>query len=129
MAKHSIAIAFATMTILAAASVIAQDLADRKDPGKMTIAEIMVETNKKPYQLLRSVADGKATVYDKDRLVKLYKSMAAQQPPKGDLDDWKERTALLIDAAEKAQKGAPDAKKLLTKAANCTACHKEHKED
>lgn len=128
MATRSIAAVMAALFILASAAVMAQEPARRKAPGEMTIKEIMVETNKKPFQLLRKVADGNATVYDKDRLVKLYQAMAAQEPPKGNLDDWKQRTALLIDAAQKAKDGAPDAKKLLSKAANCTACHKDHKE-
>lgn len=107
----------------------AQEPAVQKPADEMTIVDIMNETNKKPVQLLRTVQTGKANDVEKQRLVDLYKSMANQELPIGSLDDWKERTALLVDAAEKVQRGEDGAIPLLRKASNCIACHKEHKID
>lgn len=92
-----------------------------------SIKQIMKEAHKKPKQLLKKVATGKASDAEKAELVKLYVAMAAQQPPKGDKASWDEKNTLLVAAAKAAQKGEPDADKQLTKAANCASCHKAHK--
>ncbi len=120
-------IALLLAVLIISSGVVAQELAERKAADEMSIAEIMGETNKKPIQLLKKVQKGEANDAEKARLVDLYKSMAKQEPPKGNLDDWKKRMDLLVDAAEKGQKGEPGADKLLRKAANCMACHKDHK--
>ena len=127
MKMKKILVSVLLLLLLVGARVIAQELAARKPAGDMTIAEIMTETNKKPIRLLQKVQKGEASDAEKQRLVDLYQSMAKQEPPKGNLDDWKKRMDLLLDAANKARAGEAGADKLLRKAANCVACHKDHK--
>jgi hypothetical protein len=106
-----------------------EESTELKPAAEMTIAEIMKEAHKAPSRLLKKVADTKneASGADKQRLLDLYKSMAAQDPPQGDKADWKERNDLLIASVEGVIKGEEGAKSQLKKASNCVKCHKEHK--
>ncbi len=97
-----------------------------KDAKDMTIKEIMNEAHKDA-QLLRKVAQGEASGAEQQRLLALYESMAAQDPPMGDKADWDERTELLVSATKATIAGEKDGPKQLRKASNCLACHKEHK--
>jgi hypothetical protein len=92
-----------------------------------TIAEIMKITHKKPRQLLKQVAIGKANAAEKQELLKLYQALAASNPPKGDADSWAMKTKLLVAAAEAAVKNEKGADEMLQRAADCTACHQAHK--
>ena len=98
---------------------------------RISIAEIMKEAHKTPSRLLKKVTDKKneASDADKQRLLDLYTSMAAQSPPQGDATEWKERTDLLVAAAGGIVQGEEDAKTQLKKATNCLKCHKAHKGD
>ncbi len=100
-----------------------------KPASEMTISEIMIETNKKPARLLKKVATGGANDAEKQRLVDLYKAMQNLQPPRGEADSWSQKTGLLVAAAEAAKANNAEAKQMLTKAANCKACHDLHKEN
>jgi hypothetical protein len=71
--------------------------------------------------LLQKVTGGTADAAEKKTLIALYTDLAANKCPKGDAADWKERTQAILKAAK-----ADDAK-ALKKAANCNACHTEHK--
>jgi hypothetical protein len=92
-----------------------------------TIAEIMKTAHKKPRQLLKQVATGKATAAEKQELLKLYQALEASKPPKGTAESWAMKTKLLVAAAEAAVKGQQDAEVQLDRAANCKACHQAHK--
>lgn len=96
-----------------------------------SIAQIMQRAHKKPKtggsMLLKKVALGSANATEKQELLKLYKSMSTQKPPKGDAASWQAKTKLLVDAADAALKGMPGADKKLNRAANCSACHNDHK--
>ena len=94
---------------------------------KRSIKEVMKLAHKPPANLLRKVAQGKASKKEKEELVKLYKALAQNKPPRGEKADWDKRTAALTLAAEAAVKGDKDAGKKLTKAGDCMACHKAHK--
>ena len=124
---------FLVAAIIAGGTVRAQEeeTTELKPASEMTIVEIMKEAHKAPSRLLKKVADTKkeASDADKKRLLELYKSMAAQDPPKGDMADWKERNDLLIASAEGVVKGEEGAKSQLKKATNCVKCHKAHKAD
>ena len=108
-----------------------EESTEQKPAAEMRISEIMKEAHKAPTRLLKKVADKKteASDADKQRLLELYKSMAAQDPPKGEKADWKEPNDLLIAAAEGVVKGEEGAKAQLKKASNCVKCHKAHKAD
>ena len=93
----------------------------------ITIKDVMNQAHKKPKQLLKKAATGRATDAEKAELLTLYKALAAATPSKGDKSQWQERTDAMVSAAQAAVDGKPDAGTLLTKAANCAACHSAHK--
>ena len=101
------------------------------DEETLTISKIMKLTHKKPNDggamLLKKVAIGRATTKEKQTLLTHYQTLAKLKPAKGDLTEWQAKTKLLVDAAEAAVKGHVGADKQLQRAANCTACHNEHK--
>jgi hypothetical protein len=76
--------------------------------------------------LCKKVASGKASDDEKKELVKLFTALAAAKPPKGDEASWKAKTKALLSGAKDAAAGK-DVSKTLPAAANCAACHKEHK--
>ena len=92
---------------------------------KFTIKQTMKAAHKGG--LMKKVADGKATDEEEKLLLEHYEAMAAHKPPKGDEAAWKEKTAALIAAAKDASAGKEGAGAALQKAANCMACHKDHK--
>lgn len=95
----------------------------------ITIKDVMKEAHKKPKDLLKKVVvGGDATTEDKQRLLELYKALATNSPPKGDSASWKEKTELLVNAAQAVVDGKDGAVDQLNKAANCMACHDAHKE-
>jgi hypothetical protein len=100
-----------------------------QDKGKKyTIKEVMQEAHKKGGPMLRDkVISGKASDEEKKTLLAMYKSLAAQKPPAGEADSWKEKTAALVEAAKLAVDGDKGAAKALKKAANCMGCHNAHK--
>lgn len=78
---------------------------------KYTISEVMKKAMKgKGYQKL-----------EKADQVELFTALAANKPPRGEAADWKTKTTALLEAAKSG-----DSKKL-DAAANCMACHSEHK--
>lgn len=90
-----------------------------KDKEKVTIKQVMKKAM--AGGLCKKVATGKASSEERKELVALFEALAKNEPPKGDEESWKKKTKALVDAA-KANDG--DA---LKKAADCAACHKEHK--
>lgn len=99
---------------------------EKKDEEKVTIKQVMQKAHKAG--LLKDlVVKGDATDEQKAELLKLYKGLAANKPPKGDAESWKTKTKALVDAAQAAVDGKDNAVQLLTKASNCKACHDAHK--
>ncbi len=92
---------------------------------KVAIKEVMKTCMKGG--LCKKVADGKATDEEKKKLVEQFEALAANKPPKGDEAAWKEKTAALVAAAKDCAAGKDGAGAALGKAANCMACHKDHK--
>lgn len=64
---------------------------------------------------------------DKKAFAELCESLAANKCPKGDAESWKAKTSALVAASKALVAGDKDAGKKVAAAANCTACHKEHK--
>jgi hypothetical protein len=113
-------------SLLAAAPPVSCLDSQRQDQEKQyTIAEVMKLAHKDG--LLKKVATGKANDEEKKLLVTLYKSMAGNKPPRGDEESWKEKTVLLVAAAESAQKAEEGFADKLVKATDCKSCHDEHK--
>lgn len=95
------------------------------DKPKYTIKQVMKIAHKDG--LLKKVASGKASKEDKEKLLVVYTALSQNKPPQGSADDWKTKTEALVKAAKEAVENEPTAGKDLGKAANCKACHSEHK--
>ncbi len=116
-----------SLSVGCACVLLAAEKKKKEKVPKRTIKQVMALAHKPPANLLRKVAQGKASKKEKEELVKLYKALAPNKPPRGEKADWDKRTAALTAAAEAAVRGDKDAKKKLTKAGDCMACHKAHK--
>jgi hypothetical protein len=57
----------------------------------------------------------------------MFTALAANKPPKGEEESWKEKTTALLTAAKDVAAGKDGAGDALGKAANCMECHKAHK--
>jgi cytochrome c len=89
------------------------------EKAKYTISQVMKKAM--AGGLCKKVASGKASDEERKELVALFTALAQNDPPKGDKAAFKEKANALLKAA-KDNDGAA-----LGKAANCAACHKEHK--
>jgi hypothetical protein len=69
----------------------------------------MNTAHKKPQELLKKVATGKASEAEKAELVRLYEALVAQRPPRGEAASWEEKTKALLAAARAAAAGQPEA--------------------
>lgn len=114
----------AGMAVLAIVA-IADGNADEKP--KYTIKEVMRQAHNRETGLLGKVSGGKASKEEKEKLLELYRALAANTPPRGEEQSWKEKTTSLIEAANAAVADDKDAGKKLTSAANCNGCHNEHR--
>ena len=65
--------------------------ADEEKKPKHTIKAVMKACMKDG--LCKKVASGKADDAEKKTLVENFEALAANKPPKGDADSWKEKTA------------------------------------
>ena len=115
---------------LCAVGIVASGLfvvnAQEKEAEKIPIKQVMQKAHKAG--LLKDlVVKGAASDEQKAELLKLYKGLAANKPPKGDQKSWDEKTKALVEAAQAAVDGKENAGQLLMKASNCKACHDAHK--
>ena len=94
---------------------------------KYTIKEVMKMAHTGETSLAKKVASGKASKADDKKLVDLYTALAANTPPQGDADVWKDKTGALLDAAKSVEDGKDGAAKDLKKAMDCKACHEVFK--
>ena len=87
----------------------------------------MAKSHKGNGSILAKVKANKASKPEKDLLLKQYIALSKLKPKKGDAKSWKTKTTALIAAATKLTKNDKTAVALLTKAADCKACHSVHK--
>lgn len=97
-----------------------------EEKPKATIKQVMKAAMAKG-KLKDKVVEGTATAEEKKKLIECLEALAAGKPPKGDEAAWKEKTAVLLAAAKDCEAGKEGAGAALGKAANCAACHKDHK--
>ncbi len=119
----------AALALLAGAVVVTNRSGAAEEKGK-TIKQIMKQGHQAPkgqMALCAKVAGKEPSKEDAEKLLALYKDLAACKPPKGDEASWKEKTTALITATEGVIKGEKGASAALKKAVNCMACHKVHK--
>ena len=93
---------------------------------KHTIKQVM-EINHKGGGLLKKVLDGEASQEEKLVLLDHYVSLAENKPPRGEKEAWDMKVNAVLIAAAKIAVGREDSAPLLQKAANCAACHREHR--
>ncbi len=97
--------------------------ADEAEP-KYKIKDVMKHAMKGP--LLKKVAGGEASDEEKKELHAMLVAMGKSKPPVGDDESWKKLTSALVKASESAVAGDAGAGEMLTKSANCKACHSVH---
>jgi hypothetical protein len=93
------------------------------------IKDVMKTCNSAPKgtdSICKKAVEGKASSEELAKLVACYKKLTTTTPPKGDLDDWKDKTAKLYDAAKKLE-ADPTATADFKAAVDCKACHSLHK--
>jgi mono/diheme cytochrome c family protein len=73
------------------------------------------------------VIAGDASDDEKKQLLDLYISLVENEPPRGDADEFMKKAGAVAKAAAKIVVGREGAGEELTRAANCAACHREHK--
>jgi hypothetical protein len=59
----------------------------------------------------------------------IYLAMEKLEPPKGELDSWKSKTAAVSDALIGVLAEKEGGREALKEALNCKACHSKHKGD
>jgi hypothetical protein len=111
----------AAMAMCSVAALRAEDDAKAKYPVKEIMAKCMKSG------LCKKVADGKASAAETKMLVAMLTELPKNEAPKGGADSWKTKTAAVAAAAKAVGEGKDGAGAALAKAANCAACHKEHK--
>jgi hypothetical protein len=107
-----------TVTMFALVILIDGSVEGGRDKAPVAIKVVMQKAMKGG--LCNKVAKGEATVAEKKLLIALFTELAAAKCPKGDANDWKEKTSALLEAAK------TNDTKALKKAAYCKACHDLH---
>ncbi|WP_372721518.1 hypothetical protein [Novipirellula sp.] len=92
---------------------------------KPSIKAVMKSCFKGP--LLKKVASGTATDEEKKELHTMLVAMSKAKPPRGSEESWKKLNKPLVEASQKVIEGDAQAPAMLKNAANCKACHSEHK--
>jgi hypothetical protein len=100
---------------------------DDEESDGHTIKEVMASHKGGADSLLARVVAGDATAEEQIELLDAYISLRENEPPKGDADNWHELTDAILIAASKVVAGREGAGEELKEAANCMACHSEHK--
>jgi hypothetical protein len=108
-------------TIALVAMVVLVSAQAAQDAPKYTTKDVMKKAMNGKDSLLAKVKSGKASDDEKKTLVDMFTALHENTPKKGDPENWKKMTDALIAAAKSADP------KALNAAANCAACHKEHK--
>jgi cytochrome c556 len=92
------------------------------------IDEVMKGAFKGDTSLYKTVATGKGSPADADKLLGMIKDLKGKSAPKGEQKAYDEKIAKLITAAEGVVAKSPNALNQLQTAGNCKACHSAHRE-
>lgn len=92
------------------------------------IDDVMKNAMKGETSLYKTVATGKGSQSDADKLVSILKGLQGTKPPKGDQTAYERKVGALIAAAEGVATKKPGAMQQLQTAGNCKACHSAHRE-
>lgn len=123
--KHLTPVLGITLSMALLSAVVAAD-AEKDNPTK----EFMKKYHKAPQgvdTIAKKATLGKATPAELKELAAGYKAMTLAKPPRGEMASWKEKTGKVAAAAEAMVKGDPNGAARYKDAANCKACHTDHK--
>jgi len=113
------------LLLLACLVALPTQAADDDSAPSVSIKDVMKKAFKGP--LLKTVASGSATDAQKKELHAMLVALSKNKPKKGDAESWKKLTGSLVKASQAAVAGDAKAGGMLKKAANCKACHSQHK--
>ena len=119
-------VAIAALTLVAAGCASSSSSATKPS---LSIEHIMEDGFKGKESLSARIAKGQGTAEDFKKIALLTKELALNQPPKGDLASWTEKTRALKAAADDLVAGKAGAVDAFKSAVNCKACHSVHKPD
>ena len=91
------------------------------------IKSVMKKYHKPEDALCKKVGAGTATDSELGDLLKAYKDIAKESPPKGDAASWDKKTKALIDAVTAVKAKDEKGVSAFKEAVNCKACHSVHK--
>jgi hypothetical protein len=115
-----------TVAVVAMAAIGVVSMVRAAEPKE--IKEVMKEAHGGKNSLLKKVLSGKSEKEEREKLLALYKDLAADMPEKGSKDSWEKMTKAIVVAAEAVvDKGDAASLKKLSTATNCKACHTVHK--
>ena len=100
-------------------------IAETKKP-KYTVKEVMQAIHKGQDNIGKRAVQGVASRDDIAKLAEYYEALPQNEPPRGELGSWKEKTGKLVAASKALKAGSPGAAELYKNAANCKACHSVH---
>jgi hypothetical protein len=101
-------------------------IAESKKP-KYTVKEVMQAIHKGQDNIGKRAGQGVASKDDLAKLVEYYESLPLNEPPRGEIGSWKEKTGKLVAASKALKAGGAGAADLYKNAANCKSCHNAHK--
>jgi len=119
-------VAIAALTLVAAGCASSSSSATKPS---LSIEHIMEDGFKGKESLSARIAKGQGTAEDFKKIAFLTEELALNQPPKGDLASWTEKTRALKAAADDLVAGKAGAVDAYKSAVNCKACHSVHKPD
>ena len=109
------------------ASLAAPALPAADSAAKYTIKEVMKALHKGDVNVGKKVLNGKGDAADFAKLVDCYESLPLNKPPRGEQASWDAKTGALVKSAKSLKAGEAGALEAYKAAANCKACHTEHK--
>ena len=125
-ARRSVLNHLVVITGLAAVAFAPLAIAQAKKP-KYTTKEVMEAIHKGQDNIGKRVGQGTASKEEIAKMVEYYESLPLNEPPRGSMASWKEKTSKLVSSARAFKDGKPTAAAMYKGAANCKACHIEHK--
>lgn len=130
MKRNSSLTQLSLAALIAVAAFSSNVFADHHEEGdELDLHKIMKEGHKGKTSLSAKAKNGEASEAELKTLIGMYLAMEKLTPPMGDSASWKEKTSKLTSTAINLfakKEGSVDA---YSKAVNCKACHKVHKED
>ena len=115
-----------SVALLAGVAFLPLAVAETKK-AKYTVQEVMKAIHKGEDNIGKRAVKGAASKEDIARLAEYYESLPLNDPPRGEMASWKEKTGALVKASLALKAGEAGAVDLYKNAANCKACHTAHR--